>query len=140
MTSKLQLAKRIASLVVYGHVLLFVYGLMVMLVSGYDRVDTFQMILMGSPLLAVIALSAFRFMAALPTNDTSETADQSWVAMSTIVTALFLFALFATYSMAMFNTSADSSTLKIIVGAIETVFGGYLGVNRDTLFPDKTQD
>jgi hypothetical protein len=135
--TKLQLAKRIASIVVYGHVLLFVYGLFVMLVSGYDRLDTFQMILMGSPLLAMVALSAFRFMAALPPADTTEPADPSWSTMSTVVTAAFLIALFATYTVAMFNTAVEASVLKIIVGAIETVLGGYLGVNRDTLFPDK---
>jgi membrane-associated HD superfamily phosphohydrolase len=139
MITKLQLAKRVASLVVYGHVILFIYGLIVMLASGYDRVDTFQMILMGSPLLAMVALSAFRFMANLPDNDESGKADPAWVTMSTAVTGAFLLALFATFSMAMFNTALEISILKIIVGTIETALGSYLGINRDTLFPDKVE-
>lgn len=136
--SKLQLAKRIASLVVYGHILLFVYGLIVMLISGYNRLDTFQMILMGSPLLALVGTSAYRFMAALPDADTTGPTDPSWVRMSTFTTVIFLAALFATYTAAMFNTEVEISILKIIVGSIETVLGIYLGINRDTLFPDKT--
>ncbi|ESZ37555.1 hypothetical protein [Mesorhizobium sp. L2C067A000] len=137
--TKLKLAKRVASIVVYGHVLLFLYGLVVMLVSGYDRQDTFQMILMGSPLLAMVALAAYRFMADLPPQDASGPVDPAWSTMSTTVTLAFLLALFATYSMAMFNTSIQSSVLKFITGAIETALGGYLGVNRDTLFPDNTK-
>ena len=137
--TKLQLAKRVASIVVYGHILLFLYGLVVMLISGYDRQDTFQMILMGSPLLAMVALSAYRFMADLPDEDTSSKVDPAWSTMSVVVTIMFLLALFATYSTAMFNTSIESSVLKIMTGAIETALGGYLGVNRDTLFPDHTK-
>ena len=56
--TKLQLAKRIASIVVYGHILLFAFGLVIMLISPYDRADTAQMILMGSPLLAMVGISA----------------------------------------------------------------------------------
>ena len=55
--TKLALAKRIASIVVYGHILLFAFGLIVMLVGPYDKEDTAQMLLMGSPLLAMVALS-----------------------------------------------------------------------------------
>ena len=134
--TKLTLAKRIASIVVYGHVALFAYGLIIMLFSGYDRIDTFQMILMGSPLLAMVALAAYRFIANLPAVDQSEPADSTWVNMSTVVTAAFLVCLFATYSIAMFNTNVEAATLKTIVGGIETALGGYLGVNRETLFPD----
>jgi hypothetical protein len=134
--TKLQLAKRIAAIVGYGHIALFAFGLVVMLVGPYNTADTAQMILMGSPLLAMVGLSAFRFMGNLPDKDTSQAADPSWSLMSTIATSAFIAALFAVYGLASLNTSISSSVLKFLVGAIETVLGGYLGVNKDLMFPD----
>ncbi len=122
---------------IYGHILLFAFGLVVMLIGPYDEIDTAQMILMGSPLLALVALSAYRFMANLPPGpDPTPAADPAWIQMSTITTAAFLVALFATYAMAAFNSAISAGLLKLIVGAIETVLGGYLGVNRDSMFPE----
>lgn len=134
--TKTQLAKRISAIVVYGHLAVFIYGLLIMLVSPYDKSDTFQMILMGSPLLAMVGLSAYRFMAALPMIDLSGAVDSDWARMATVTTISFLVALFATYTTAAFDTNINISTLKFIVGAIETILGGYLGVNRDALFPE----
>jgi hypothetical protein len=134
--TKLDLAKRIAAIVVYGHLVLFAFGLVVMLIGPYNTADTAQMILMGSPLLAMVGISAYRFMGNLPKQDTSEVADPSWSLMSTITTGSFIAALFAVYVLASVNTSISSTVLKFLVGAIETVLGGYLGVNRDLMFPD----
>lgn len=135
--TKLQLAKRIANIVVYGHITLFIFGLVIMIISPYDRLDTLQMILMGSPLLASVGLSAYIFVSRIAGPDTTAVQDSSWVTMSTVTTMIFILALFATYAAAAFNTTLPASTLKIMTGAIETVLGVYLGVNRDTLFPEK---
>jgi|SRR5215510_5221711 len=137
--TKLSLAKRIASIVVYGHILVFAFGLVVMLIGPYNTSDTAQMILMGSPLLAMVGLSAYRFMANLPNKDETPPADEAWVRMSTITTAAFILALFATYGVAAFDTAISVTVLKFIVGAIETVLGAYLGVNRDVLFPEEAK-
>jgi hypothetical protein len=77
--TKLALAKRIAAIVIYGHIALFLFGLVVMLISPYNTTDTAQMILIGSPLLAMVALSAYRFMGDLPAIDDSVIADSSWI-------------------------------------------------------------
>ena len=66
-------------------------------------------------------------------------ADGAWVLLSTIVTAAFIVALFSTYAVAAFNTAISITVLKFIVGAIETVLGGYLGVTRDSLFPEEAR-
>jgi len=113
------------------------FGLIVMLVGPYNTADTAQMILMGSPLLAMVGLSAYRFMGNLPDKDTSPPADPAWCLMSTVTTSAFIVALFAVYALAALNTSISSTVLKFLVGAIETVLGGYLGVNKDLMFPDK---
>jgi hypothetical protein len=134
--TRLSLAKRIASIVVYGHIALFGFGLMVMLASPYSKSDTAQMMLMGSPLLAMVGLSAYRFMANLPSQDETARADEAWVNMSTIASSAFIIALFVAYGVAALNTSISITILKFIVGAIETVLGGYLGVSRDVLFPE----
>ncbi|MGJ5181865.1 hypothetical protein ACQR16_34495 [Bradyrhizobium oligotrophicum] len=135
--TKLQLAKRIAAIVVYGHIFLFAFGLLITLVSPYDRADTVQMILMGSPLLAMVGISAYRFMSNLPPADTTSSADPAWVRMSTATTVAFLVALFAAYAAATVNTAIHVNSLKFIVGAIETILGAYLGINRDVMFPEE---
>lgn len=135
--SKLLLAKRIASIVVYGHLLLFGFGLIVMLASPYNTADTAQMMLMGSPLLAMVGLSAYRFMGNLPASDNTELVDNDWARMSTITTVSFILALFCTYAVTALNTNITVTLLKFIVGAIETVLGGYLGINRDLMFPER---
>src|SRR5262249_39220076 len=117
--------------------LLFGFGLVVMLKSPFDKSDTAQMILMGSPLLALVGLAAYRFMANLPAIDSTPQVDPAWSNMSTITTLAFLAALFTTYSMAAVDTNLTADILKFIVGSIETALGGYLGINRDTLFPDE---
>lgn len=137
--TKLQLAKRIASIVVYGHILLFAFGLVIALVSPYDRADTAQMILMGSPLLAMVGISAYRFMSNLPDADTTPNVDPAWARMSTTTTVIFLVALFAAYATAAFNSAILVSSLKFIVGAIETILGAYLGINRDVMFPEEAR-
>lgn len=137
--TQLALSKRIASIVIYGHVFLFMFGLIVMLVGPYDKIDTLQMILMGSPLLAAIGLSAFIWMSKLPANDQSAEADPAWARLCTVVSSIFILALFAAYATAAFNHNMDISILKIVVGAIETVLGTYMGVIRDTLFPKSAE-
>jgi len=137
--TKLALAKRIASIVVYGHIFLFGFGLIVMLISRYNKNDTAQMILMGSPLLALVGMSAYRFMSNIPSIDESNVADKDWVLMCAIMTVSFIIALFIVYSVAAINTSISVNILKFIVGAIETVLGAYLGVNRDALFPESAK-
>ncbi len=137
--TQLELSKRIAAIVVYGHISLFMFGLVVMLMGPYDRLDTLQMILMGSPLLAAIGLSAFLWMSKLPRDDHSGNADPSWARMCTMISSTFIVALFATYAIAAFNNNMDIAILKLVVGAIETVLGTYMGVIRDTLFPKSAE-
>jgi hypothetical protein len=134
--TKLTLAKTIAAIVVFGHVLLFGFGLYVMSMSPFEKSDTAQMILMGSPLLAMIALSAYRFIANLPDVDESSRVSFLYVVMSIFVTSAFLIALFVIYDLARRDNDMPVNILKFMVGAVETVLGGYLGVNRDLLFPD----
>jgi hypothetical protein len=136
--TKLSLAKRIAKIVVYGHIFVFGCGLLIVLAGPKNLSDTAQMILMGSPLLAMVGLAAFRFVANLPIRDETALADGTWIQMSTVLTLVFIGALFLTYAIAAFNTSISATTLKFIVGAIETVLGVYLGVIRDTWFPEPT--
>lgn len=132
----LGLSRRIANIVVYGHLALFAYAIFVMLEGPYDKNDTIQMMLMGSPILSMTGLSAYKFISGLNPADQSPLADPTWVQMSTTVTSLFIVALLVVYSMAIFDSNVSMNTLKIIVGAIETTLGGYLGITRDVLFPE----
>lgn len=124
-------------ILVFGHVALFFFGLIVAGLGRLQLTDSVQMILMGSPLLAVVALSGFKHTMGrmhIPDGDTPVDASISFFYQC--IAASFLIALFIVYSMGLFRTenilSADG--IKILVGSVETVLGGYIASIKDKLF------
>jgi len=135
--TKLSFARRIASILVIGHLLLFIYGL---IVAGLGRLfasDVAQMVLMGTPLLALISISGFQYVVAnMEVIDNSEKLpDSTGPNLIIFVCILFLLSLFFVYSLALFDYSNISvDILKISVGVIETALGGYLAIIKDNIF------
>lgn len=131
------LSRRLTFILVFGHISLFFFGLLVAAFGRLELTDSVQMILMGSPLLAVVALSGFTQMLgamAIPADD--PLVDSSVSKFVQLVSATFIVALFIVYSMGLFRTenvlSADG--IKILVGSVETVLGGYISTIKDKLF------
>lgn len=140
--TQLRLSRRLATILVLGHILLFFYGLIVAAIGRLELTDSVQMILMGSPLLAVVALSGFGHIVGrltIPPDDPP--VDGSVSGLLQFVTLSFIGALFIVYSMGLFRTenllSADG--IKILVGSVETVLGGYIALIKDKLFIEKKQ-
>ncbi|MGC9419956.1 MAG: hypothetical protein ACP5EN_13395 [Rhodovulum sp.] len=132
-------ARLIAAVLVVGHVLLFLFGLIVA-VSGYlDFMDIAQLGLMASPMLMATAVPAFEFVARGITDHGSD--DDPKVVRSAaylilFVILAFLAALFILYGYGLARAGLSPDQIKIGVGAVETALGGYLGIIRRRLFPD----
>ena len=136
--TELRLSRQIAQIIVYGHVSLFIYGLVLIpLLTHLPLTDVAHMVLMGSPILALVATSAFKWVIANPqVDDESEAIDSVKVTMMRFVTLAFILSLFFIYSLALFRVPGmGPDTLKTTVGVVETVLGVYLGIIKDALFP-----
>ena len=135
--TELSLSRRLSMMLVFGHIALFFFGLLVAAFGRLELTDAVQMILMGSPLLAVIALSGFIHMMTnmtIPPDD--PTVDLSVARFLQFVVSTFIVALFIVYSMGLFRTEhiLNADSIKILVGSVETVLGGYIASIKDRLF------
>lgn len=133
--SELQLSRRLAEIIVYGHGLLFFYALCIWQFGHLEGADVLQMVLTGSPLLALIGISAFRHVMAGNRADTTPPTDRTQRQMSQIACAAFIVALALVYTGGLRRVPLlTSDTLQILVGAIETTLGAYLGIIKDKFF------
>lgn len=131
------LARRLAFILVGGHIILFLFGLIVAVFGRLTITDSIQMILMGSPLLAVVAVSAFsHILQGRAIQDNGPDVDRGVSIFLQIVVFAFLGALFIIYAMGLFETGnfANADTIKILVGSVETVLGGYIALIKDKIF------
>jgi hypothetical protein len=135
--TELRLARILAMIVVYGHILLFVYGFVIWQFGTLEGTETIQLILMGSPLLALVAVAAFDFVMHAQVSDSSPLADSIKTQMAIVVTGGFLAMLFFAYTITLFNTQITASAIKLLVGSVETAFGAYIGIIKDTFFPSR---
>jgi uncharacterized membrane protein len=133
--TRVQLAKRVAEIIVYGHLLLLLSGIYVYFHTPYVREETFQIVLMGSPVLALVTASAFKYLAG-QVVDTNVPADPTWARLSIVLSILFIAYFFWTYYLASTDNPLSIEQIKYLVGGGETVLGAYLGIIRDKLFPE----
>lgn len=127
-----------AGILVYGHIGLFLYGLFGLATFGrMSLTDVTQTILMGTPVLAIVSVSAFSHIVD-GNHSKASPADADPVASKMIfrVCYAFIASLFFTYSLGIFPISGfDADIIRMMVGAIETVLGAYIAVIRDKIFP-----
>lgn len=135
--TELALANRLARIVVYGHILLFVLGFAISFWGTVEAQDARQLILIGSPLLALVSTAAFEYIMRMPAIDNSALVNPGRSQMATVVTSVFVLLLFVAYSTAMFHTPLSADEIKFSVAAIETALGAYIGTVRDVFFPKR---
>jgi hypothetical protein len=132
--TELDLSRRLAEILVYGHGLLLVYAVVVWYVGHLEGTDIVQMLLTGTPIMAMAAVAAFTHVMYPPAQDLSPPAEATQARMSQAVTVAFLVLLFVAYTAGWARTPIQSDYLKLVVGAIETGLGGYIGIIRDKFF------
>jgi len=137
--TELKLKTRLAQIVVYSHVGLFIYAFIIAQFGTFEGEDAAQLFLMGSPLLALVAIAAFRAVMGFPVNDATQLANSTKVQMSITVTVAFVVLLFVAYTITMLDTTISVPSIKFAVGIIETALGGYIGIVKDVFFsPEET--
>lgn len=141
-------SRRVAIHLTLGHFLIFAYGIIIVVFgldgfsAGGDRSDMAQILLMCAP-LAMVSLAAFRRVSEGVTDADTPGPDNPPVAAEIATLQMrviwgFLLMLFALYSLTLFSgVASDPSTIKLVIGTLETALGGYLMVIRETLFPDR---
>lgn len=137
--TRLGFARLAGTVLVVGHVSLFFYGFVVAIFGNYFVSDVAQMVLMGSPVLALTAVAGFRYMfGVLDEIDVpGNPIHRGTVILGVGVIFIFLASLFVAYTAALFEiTGLNADAVKLAIGIIETALGGYLGVIRETLFPE----
>ncbi len=121
--------------------LAFFYGLVVAALGRLELTDSIQMILLGSPLFAVVVLSDFSLIIGnLVVAPDGRLVNNSTARFLQTVVYAFIVALFIIYSKGLFRTERVLSPdrVKILTGSVETVLGRYIAAIRDRLFVPPT--
>lgn len=127
----------VALIIILGHLGVFAGGLTVGLLA-LENSDALQTILIASPVLAVTAASAVRFVLSDESNAPSVPTKKAGFAFS-IITIFFPIALLIAIAIVFWATyrkfnGFGPDNMKVTLGGIETFFGAYLGAISDKLF------
>jgi hypothetical protein len=131
----------VALIVLGGHFVVFVFGLLLGVFGPLTGVDTFQTILMTSPVLGMIAASAVNWVTSVETGVPQ--GDRVSLVFS-IVVIFFPSALICciglVFALIYLQTpNFGPGNMKIAIGGIETFFGLYIGAISDRLFGKREQ-
>ncbi|RYG89321.1 hypothetical protein EU803_17765 [Loktanella sp. IMCC34160] len=132
---------RIAQILIYGHLGLFLFGLiMVPLFGKFEVIDTVHVLLMGFPMLGATALAAFdEMLRNRGSKSRGKMVPVEVVRITQFVCLISIGGSFFVYLLPMIEIPGLTvDWLKVIIGALETVLGVYLGRIRDHLFPPLT--
>ena len=126
----------VAAIILGGHLLVFVAGIALGLFGPLRGTDLVQVVLTASPILAVTATAAIRYVL---DNQSGIARGERTTALFSIVVITFpsvligciFFLFWALYKQ---MQGFGPNELKIGLGAIETFFGGFIGLISDKLF------
>jgi len=138
--TELQFSIKIAKVLLYGHLALFSFGLILVPAFGkLDYIDIFQVFLMGFPMLAVVSLAGFdHVMGERKAPGRGKKVDADVAQMASVVCYSAIAISFVVYLLPIFEIAGmTKDVLKIIIGLVESVLGVYLGKIRDHLFPPR---
>lgn len=133
MTEK-TLSQILAVILVVGHIGLFAYAFVILINHGRgDLLDTVQLVLTGTPLLAV-AVAAFQAINGHAGGTTPAEAVQVFLDIFVAVALVAVIAYF--YTQLLYANGLGSEMVKVAVGTVETAFGAFVAVLRKKFFPD----
>lgn len=131
-----QIRTVVALIILVGHFLVFAAGGMLGFFGPLRGTDLAQVVLIASPVLAVTATAAFRFLLAgqygVAMGDKVTTVFAILVIAYPTVLILCIFGLFYAAYITLNGFGPDN--LKVALGALETFFGGFIGLISDKLF------
>ena len=123
--------------ILLGHILIVLTGLGLLVLFGpFSGSDGVQLVLMASPILAITSISSLKYI--LRTGTSHRKGKKTNRLFSSIVIGLpvlliaVVLALFVLAFVGRGGLGIDG--LKLTLGAVETLFGGYLGLISESLF------
>jgi len=131
-----QIRGSVALLVLVGHVVVFLIGMLLGIFGPLRGVDVVQTLMMACPVLGVTAMSALTYVLA---NESEPDRGAKVSAIFSFVVLLFPSALLASIVLIFYFVYIQvegfgPENMKISLGAIETIFGAYLGAISTKLF------
>lgn len=131
-----QIRVAVAAIILFGHLLVFVFGLSIGLFGPLSQPDAIQTILMASPVLGLSAASALTFTlrgeAGIAKGRRVTGLFSAVVLIFPISLILSIFAIFAAFVLQL--NGFGPQQMKISLGGVETFFGIFLGSISQTLF------
>ncbi len=134
--TELQLSRRLAEILVYGHIVLILLAIVVAIFGHLEGLDVLQMVLTGTPVLAVSATTAFaHVIRGGSVEDHTKPAERTQRQMSQVVCYVLLGLIALVYLGGTWRGLAEQKEwLKVAAGVIETGLGAYVAVVRDYFF------
>jgi hypothetical protein len=131
-----QLRSTVAVLVLVGHLVVFLVGLLLGVFGPLHGVDVAQTLMMASPVLGATAMSGLTYVLANERRGTKGIKVSHVFAFVVIFLPVVLLAsiLLIFYFVYIQVPGFGPDNMKISLGAIETIFGGYLGAISTRLF------
>jgi hypothetical protein len=126
----------VAVIVIFGHLAVFIVALALGIFSILRGIDAIQTLLMASPILAVVALTAFTFVIDNQEGTTEQSKVSTLYAALCIIFPLILISIILILFF-LFYLQLDKfgvEELKIALGGVETFFGVFLGAISKSLF------
>lgn len=129
----------VACIVIFGHLLVFIFGTALGILSLLSGIDAIQTILIACPVLSTTAFAAFGHVMSEMDEAPHERANRNVSKLFTIIVLVFPTALLLAILSLFFLFWAQldgfgPDQLKIALGALETFFGVYLGAISKKLF------
>jgi hypothetical protein len=134
----LGLSRKIATILVIGHLVIFLVCILLMfLPTNVAKQDILQMALTNGP-LAAISLAAYSYVMRMISrgNNGALLQDNNGAFLTTLIVAVFLVVEVLLIGLTLVDPAiVTAEDLQTATGIVSTMFGAYLAVIKDTLFP-----
>ena len=131
--TKHRLSRILAILLVGGHLVLFAYAFVILFYGRLEFIDIVQVILTGTPLLA-LSIAAFATVNAGAPGP-MEPAEPTAVFLNISFSVVLLGILAFLYTQLMFTAGMSKDVVTASVGLVETGFGAMATIMRNAFFP-----
>ncbi len=134
----------IAYILIIGHLSLILVGSIIYILSSQDDVtgtelmpqDMLHLMLMGAPILAASAVTAFKFILGPARTDSSNNFSRQKIVRIRLILFFLFLLMFMEYGSLLFTQGqAGVAGTKSFVGLLETALGAYLAAITQSLFP-----
>lgn len=133
---KATVAAIVAAIILGGHFLVFLFGLMQGVLGSLEGPELWETLLITSPVLSVTAASALtHLLRSQHEVDREEVVTRSFAIISIVVPVVLLLCITIVFT-ALYRQAAgfDPTDARIALGSIETFLGAFLGAVSDRLF------